>query len=109
MSARAPRPLLFLLAAISAAVSACGGGSAQGPQGGPPPAGVKIVTLEQRPIEQASEYIATIESRRSTTVQPEVDGIITRIFVKSGQRVNAGTPLVQINADKQQAAVRSAE
>jgi RND family efflux transporter MFP subunit len=38
-----------------------------------------------------------------------VDGIVTRIFVKSGQRVTAGAPLVQINADKQQAAVRSTE
>jgi RND family efflux transporter MFP subunit len=93
------------------AASACGGGSssAQGPQGGPPPAGVKIVTLAQKPIEQASEFIATVQSRRSTTVQPEVDGIVTRIFVKSGQRVTAGAPLVQINADKQQAAVRSTE
>jgi RND family efflux transporter MFP subunit len=70
---------------------------------------VTIVTLEQRPVEQSSEFIATVQSRRSTTVQPEVEGIITRIFVTSGQRVNAGAPLVQINADKQQAAVRSAE
>jgi RND family efflux transporter MFP subunit len=70
---------------------------------------VKVVTLEHKPVEEASEFIATVQSRQSTTVQPEVDGIITRIFVKSGQRVTAGTPLVQINADKQQAAVRSAE
>lgn len=103
------RPLLFVLALSSAA--ACGGGSssAQGPQGGPPAAGVKVVTLEQKPIEQTSEFIATVQSRRSSTVQPEVDGIVTRIFVKSGQRVAEGTALVQINADKQQAAVRSAE
>jgi RND family efflux transporter MFP subunit len=111
MSASYPHSLLVLLVLSGAAASACGGGSssAQGPQGGPPPSGVKIVTLEQKPIEQASEFIATVQSRRSATVQPEVDGIVTRIFVKSGQRVSAGTPLVQINADKQQAAVRSTE
>ena len=111
MSPSCSRSLLLLLTACGVAVSACGGGpsSAQGPQGGPPPAGVTIVTLEQKPIEQASEFIATVQSRRSATVQPEVDGIVTRIFVKSGQRVDAGAPLVQINADKQQAAVRSTE
>ena len=106
-----PCSLLFLLLFSGAAASACGGGSssAQGPQGGPPPAGVRIIALQEKPIEQTSEFIATIQSRQSATVQPEVDGIVTRIFVKSGQRVSAGTPLVQINADKQQAAVRSTE
>ena len=101
-------PVLPLVFAV--AVSACGGDPrAQGPQGGPPPAGVKTLTLESKPIEQASEFIATIRSLRSTTVQPEVEGLVTRIFVKSGDRVRTGTPLVQINADKQQAAVRSTE
>jgi len=110
MSASHRRSLVSVLVLSAVSASACGRGpSAQGPQGGPPPAGVKILTLEQKPIEQTSEFIATVQSRRSTTVQPEVDGIVTRIFVKSGQRVGEGTPLVQINADKQQAAVRSAE
>ena len=110
MSASHCRCFLFVLILSGLSASACGRGpSAQGPQGGPPPAGVKILTLEPKPIEQTSEFIATVQSRQSATVQPEVDGIVTRIFVKSGQRVSAGTPLVQINADKQQAAVRSTE
>ena len=62
----------------------------------PPPSAVTIVTLEQK-------------SLRSTTVQPEVEGLVTRIFVKSGDHVRAGAPLVQINAAKQQATVRSTE
>ena len=99
----------FPLLILAIALAACGGNAAQGPQGGPPAAGVKILTLEPKPLERTSEFIATVQSRRSTTVQPEVDGLVTRIFVKSGDRVSAGTPLVQINADKQQAAVKSAE
>ena len=67
------------------------------------------MTLEQKPIEQTSEFIATVRSLRSTTVQPEVDGLVTRIFVKSGDHVRAGAPLVQINAAKQQATVSSTE
>jgi RND family efflux transporter MFP subunit len=80
-----------------------------GPGGGPPAMGVKLLTLEQKSIEQTSEFIATLRSLRSTTVQPEVEGLVTRIFVKSGDRVRAGAPLVQINADKQRATLLSAE
>lgn len=83
--------------------------AAQQPAGGPPPAAVKIVELKPTPVEQTSEFIATIRSLQSTTIQPDVDGLVTRIFVKSGDRVRRGTPLVQINAEKQQASVRSTE
>jgi RND family efflux transporter MFP subunit len=70
---------------------------------------VQTLTLELKPIEQASEFIATIQSLRSTTVQPEVDGVVSDIFVTSGDRVRVGTPLVQIKPEKQRAAVSSAE
>jgi RND family efflux transporter MFP subunit len=84
--------------------------AAQGAQAsGPPPTGVELLTLEEKPIDQSSEFIATIQSLRSTTIQPEVEGLVTRIFVKSGDRVGEGAPLVQINADRQQATVRSTE
>jgi RND family efflux transporter MFP subunit len=92
--------------------AACRGteGPAPGAAGqAPPPTTVKIMTLEQKPIEQTSEFIATVRSLRSTTVQPEVDGLVTRIFVKSGDHVREGAPLVQINAAKQQATVTSTE
>lgn len=94
-------------------MAACSGGAAPPPGAGPgearPPAAVKIVTLAPKPIDQSSEFIATLRSLRSTTVQPDVEGLVTRIFVKSGDRVRVGTPLVQIDPDKQQASVRSTE
>ena len=93
------------------ALSACngGGGAAPAQAGGPPPSGVSTLVLQKKPIEDASEFIATVRSLRSSTVQPEVEGVVTRIFVKSGDRVALGTPLVQIKPDKQQATVRSTE
>jgi RND family efflux transporter MFP subunit len=95
----------------AASAAACGGNDAPSAQsrGGPPAAGVKVVTVAEKPIAQSSDFISTVRSLRSTTVQPEVEGFITRIFVKAGARVQAGSPLVQINADKQQAAVRGVE
>ena len=96
---------------LSVAVGGCGNNRADAgaAAAAPPPTAVKVLTLEQKPVEQASEFIATIRSLRSSTVQPEVDGLITRIFVKSGDHVRAGAPLVQINAAKQQATVTSTE
>jgi RND family efflux transporter MFP subunit len=106
----APSILIVVLIAAGLAMTGCGGEAtpAQG-AGGPPPTAVKTTTLAPTPIEDASEFIATLRSLRSTTIQPEVEGIVTRIFVKSGERVKVGTPLVQINADRQRAAVSSAE
>ena len=42
-------------------------------------------------------------------MQPEVEGFITHVCVKSGQRVRPGTPLVQINQQRQEASVLSVE
>jgi RND family efflux transporter MFP subunit len=71
--------------------------------------GVETLVLQNKPIAQSSDFIATVRSLRSSTVQPDVDGVVTRIFVKSGDRVASGTPLVQIKPDKQQAAVQSSQ
>jgi RND family efflux transporter MFP subunit len=64
---------------------------------------VQTVVLEAKPIPQSSEYVATIRSLRSTTVQPQVEGIVREVFVRAGDRVGTGQPLIQIDPDKQQA------
>ena len=101
---------IFLISIVTAA---CGGGNDQAPGadgfGAFPPAEVKTITLQSRPIPQSTEYVATIRSLRSTTVQPQVEGIVRQVFVKSGDRVRAGQPLMQIDSDKQQATVRATE
>lgn len=79
------------------------------PAGGPPAMPVEVVTLVQRPVEQTTEFVGTVKSRRSTTVQPQVEGFITRILVSSGDRVRPGSPLMLIDAGMQQAAVANLE
>jgi multidrug efflux pump subunit AcrA (membrane-fusion protein) len=85
---------------------ACGGGgpaslSAGGPQAVP----VKLSTVESSTIDETSEYLATLKSRKSVTLQPQVDGQVAKILVQSGAKVAAGTPLIQVNSAKQEAAV----
>jgi RND family efflux transporter MFP subunit len=70
-----------------------------------PPMPVEIITLAPKPVEQIGEFVGTIKSRRSTTIQPQAEGIITKIDVKSGDRVAPGAPLLSIDAGPQRAAV----
>ena len=70
---------------------------------------VEVVTLEERPVEQVTEFVGTVKSRRSTKVQPQVEGFVTRILVRSGDRVRPGAALMQIDPRMQQAAVANLE
>jgi RND family efflux transporter MFP subunit len=80
-----------------------------------PPAGtgmqglpVQTATVSLLPVPQSSEYVATIKSRRSATLQPQVDGRLTQIRVRSGDHVKAGQQLMDIDPQHQVASVDSA-
>jgi RND family efflux transporter MFP subunit len=66
---------------------------------------VKIETVDLSPVPRTDEYVATIKSRRSASIQPQVDGTLTKILVKSGDHVHAGQVLMTIDPLKQQATV----
>lgn len=68
---------------------------------------VRTVTANEQPVAQSSDYMATVKSRRSATISPQVSGILTQILVHSGEQVKAGQPLMQIDARQQQANVAS--
>ena len=107
--------LVFVLVVMAAAgcggtEGAAGGGGAGGGQAaGMPAMGVEIVTLEAKPVEQLTEFVGTVKSRRSTDIQPQVEGFITRIRVKSGDRVGAGATLMEIDSRVQQASLQGLE
>jgi len=93
--------LLLGLAVLS--TSGCSKTEAKQPPPHALPVSTKTVDLAQVP--QSDEYVATIKSRRSATIQPQVDGSLTRILVKSGDQVRAGQLLMTIDPLKQQATV----
>src|SRR5438067_12224544 len=66
---------------------------------------VKTEVISLAAVPRTDEYVATIKSRRSASIQPQVDGTLTRILVKSGDRVRAGQVLMTIDPLKQQASV----
>ena len=106
-------PLLFLMALLLlvSAASCSGGGEEQAQPGAGAPPGVPVTVqiVQAVPVSETTEYVATLKSRDSAVVMPEVEGRITQIYVHSGDRVAAGTPLMQIDASKQEATVSSQE
>jgi len=109
------RSAIPVLLCTALAAAACGGdppsgpGGAAGGRGAFPPTEVKTITIAPKPIAQTSEFVATVRSLRSTNIQPQVEGFARQIFVKAGDRVRAGQPLVQIDPDKQQATVTTGQ
>ena len=97
------------------ALSGCGQSASQqqaaGARAGGPPMAmpVEVITLEPKPVEQLTEFVGTIKSRHSTTVMPQVEGYITKINVKSGDRVSKGAVLLEIDDASQAAAVAALE
>ena len=78
---------------------------AAAPAGGGVP--VKVREARAVPVNDASEYVATLRSRDSAVIMPQVEGQIVQIYVHSGDRVAAGSHLMQIDPLKQQATVTS--
>lgn len=82
--------------------------AAGGPPGGAmPPMPVETITLANKPVEQVSEFVASLKSRRSSTIQPQAEGHLTRIAVRSGERVSQGALLFEIDSAPEQAALAS--
>ena len=97
----------LLLGASALTSSGCSSKSeakqAQAPQALP----VQTETVALSPVPQSDEYVATVKGRRSATIQPQVDGTLTKILVKSGDHVRAGQLLMTIDPLKQEATVNA--
>lgn len=77
------------------------------PQVAPQAMPVQTQTIAAAPVPQYDEYVSTIKSRRSATINPQVDGNLVRIYVHSGDRVHTGQVLMEIDPAKQEATVSS--
>ena len=101
-----PRRILSLSVCAAACLVA---GCKPAPPPPPPPQAmpVQVASVTLSPVPKSDTYVATIKSRRSSTMQPQVDGNLVKIFVKSGDLVKAGQVLMRIDPLKQMATVQS--
>ena len=98
-----------LVLALSSFLAGCGKSSANAPGAGPGAMPVQVRIATAAKIPETTEYLSILKSRHSAAINPQVEGQITKILVKSGDHVTAGTALLQIDPLKQEATVSSQE
>ncbi|MGH9709925.1 MAG: efflux RND transporter periplasmic adaptor subunit [Candidatus Acidiferrales bacterium] len=76
---------------------------------GPSAMPVKTQVAQLVGIPDSSEYLATLKSRRSAAINPQVEGWITKINIRSGEHVRQGAALIEIDPRVQEASVNSQE
>ncbi|MFZ0638052.1 MAG: efflux RND transporter periplasmic adaptor subunit [Candidatus Acidiferrales bacterium] len=77
------------------------------PTGGFPATAVKSAIVQPVSIPDSSEYLSTLKSRQSADINPQVEGWITKIFAHSGQHVQQGERLMEIDPRVQEATLNS--
>ena len=68
---------------------------------------VKSQVIQATDIPDFSEYLSTLKSRESAAINPQVEGWIVNISVRSGERVGEGQPLMTIDPRVQEATLSS--
>ncbi len=100
---------LLLALAGGAFASSCQKSAAENPAAAAAAIPVQVQVAAAVKIPETTEYLSLLKSRHSAAINPQVEGLVTRIFVKSGERVAAGTPLLQIDPLRQEAVLNSQE
>jgi membrane fusion protein (multidrug efflux system) len=99
---------LLLTALCLLAVAGCQ--KSQAPQSAsPPPAAVNVVKLVPETVRLTTELPGRVVAFRKAEVRPQVSGILLQRLFEEGAEVTAGQPLYQIDAERYQASVQTAE
>ncbi|HST79346.1 MAG TPA: efflux RND transporter periplasmic adaptor subunit [Verrucomicrobiae bacterium] len=94
---------------ITLLLASCGNNATADKPAGPQAFPVKVITAQSQMVPLSTDYLATLRSRNASVLQPQVEGDITRIFVHSGEGVQAGQPVLEIDPRKQEATVQNQE
>lgn len=70
---------------------------------------VKLAAVETSSVQDASEFVSSLEAKRSVAIKPEIDGLVTQIFVKSGDSIDKGQAIARIKSDSAQAGLRQSQ
>jgi RND family efflux transporter MFP subunit len=102
-------PSLLIPPLLAYCLAGCGTKSSADNATTPAPSAmpVQVIVAAPKPVADTTEYLSILKSRHSAIINPQVEGYITKIFVKSGDRVESGAPLLQIDPVKQEATLSS--
>lgn len=107
--------ILMVLAAVLR-IGLSGGDGASGPGGPGGPGGgrgggqlVSTATASQRSFSDEIRVLGVARGLRSVNITSPTSQLITRVLFTDGQRVAAGTPLVELQASEQEAGIIEAQ
>jgi len=64
---------------------------------------VKLATVETGTVLESSVFIGTLEAPRSVGLKPQIEGRITQIYFKEGDRIKQGQVVISLQSDDAQA------
>jgi RND family efflux transporter MFP subunit len=100
--------VLFPVLLVSVFTSACSQEKPKATASEPPPVPVKLQSLQSTTLQDVSEFVGRLEAQQRVSLRPEIQGRIESIPVSSGDRVEQGTPIVQLRPDQTQPQLISA-
>jgi RND family efflux transporter MFP subunit len=100
-------PAIALAGVLAAVATGCNTKASAPAAAAPQAMPVQVQPVSLNSVPNAETYVSTIKSLRSATLQPQVDGNLTKILVKSGDAVKAGQVMMQIDPLKQVATVQA--
>ena len=80
--------------------------AAAGATAKPPATTVKLVKVGSTTVQDSSVFVGTLEAPLFVTIKPQIEGRIKQIFIKEGDRVQQGQPIVSLQSDDTQAVVQ---
>jgi RND family efflux transporter MFP subunit len=80
--------------------------SAGGLPGKPMAVPVKLAMVKTQTIQESSVFVGILQSPRFVTIKPQVEGRIKQLFIKEGDRVQQGQPIVSLQNDDAQAVLQ---
>jgi membrane fusion protein (multidrug efflux system) len=74
-----------------------------------PPEAVTTIVTQRQPWATTIEAVGSVAPMQGVTLSADLPGVVDRIAFESGARVNAGDPLVSLDARQERAQLASAE
>lgn len=83
--------------------------SAQQGQSGSQPTPVTLEELQPETLIDSSQFVGGLEAKDRVLLRPEAQGRIREVLVESGDQVEAGTPIIQLQPERSEAELRSVQ
>src|SRR6185312_15707205 len=95
---------LTFVSVLAGLLASCGS-----KESGMPPAMVAAAPVKLELWQNEINAIGTLNSNQGVIIKPEIDGRITQIYFRSGDSIQAGAPLVQLNPETLKADLAAAK